>query len=224
MDAEGKGALGWVAVAVLVAAGLGRSLAMMATTAVLVRMGGPTMAETQIGWPIGIGLLAGTAAGSAVLVALLRDRLRRAAAIEPVSWSSLWAWAGMGLALTFALDGVAWLQGRPVLQPEWVSAVASAPVVLLGLALVGASAFEEIYFRGLLYGVFARRIGAYAAIVVTALLFALAHFPGDGWRFLEVLVSGAFLGVCRLRTGSAVAGIAPHVLGNLKVLAYAAAP
>ncbi len=40
----------------------------------------------------------------------------------------------------------------------------------------------------------------------------------DVWRFVEVLAGGALFGVARHRTGSSLTTMAPHVLGNLKVL------
>ena len=58
---------------------------------------------------------------------------------------------------------------------------------------------EELFFRGWLQNLLERRIGRFNALMVTALLFGLAHFnkqtTGFNWRYvLLAAVAGVFYG------------------------------
>ena len=70
-----------------------------------------------------------------------------------------------------------------------LSGVNSLSVLLLlplaELVLVGMA--EEMMFRGILFGVTARALGSKAAIVISSLLFALAHLPNAGFSLLAIL-------------------------------------
>ena len=55
-----------------------------------------------------------------------------------------------------------------------------AELVLVGMA-------EEMMFRGILFGVTARALGSKAAIVISSLVFALAHLPNAGFSLLAIL-------------------------------------
>jgi len=54
-----------------------------------------------------------------------------------------------------------------------------AELVLVGMA-------EEMMFRGVLFGVTARALGSKAAIVISSLVFALAHLPNAGFSLLAI--------------------------------------
>lgn len=60
-----------------------------------------------------------------------------------------------------------------------------AELVLVGMA-------EEMIFRGVIFGVTERSLGSKAAIVISALLFSLAHLPNDGVSVLAVAVIAAY--------------------------------
>jgi membrane protease YdiL (CAAX protease family) len=196
---------------VLLAAGATRALAMGATASMV--------GEAATGAIVGTGLLLGASAGLGVLLLVARPARRELLALERLSAVQLVTWLAAGAALTAAFDLTAWAMGRPLLAPEWVAAGKSAPLGLLPVALALTSVFEELYLRGFLQGGLARtRLGSWGAIGCTALLLSLLHFPADAWRFFDVLCSGALLGLARHRTGSSLAGMAPHVAGNLKVL------
>ena len=70
-----------------------------------------------------------------------------------------------------------------------LSGVNSLSVLLLlplaELVLVGMA--EEMMFRGILFGVTARALGSKAAIVISSLVFALAHLPNAGFSLLAIL-------------------------------------
>ncbi|WP_229422126.1 CPBP family intramembrane glutamic endopeptidase [Massilia aquatica] len=63
-------------------------------------------------------------------------------------------------------------------------------VPLAELVLVGMA--EEMIFRGIIFGVVQRSLGSKAAIVISALLFGLAHMPNDGVSVLAIAVIAAY--------------------------------
>lgn len=120
--------------------------------------------------------------------------------------------------------GLAALTQRPWVEPSWAHVYRTGPAALLAVGLVAASVFEELFLRGFLQGgLTTTRLGPAGAIAVTATLFALLHVPTDAWRFFEVASGGVVLGLARHTTRSSLTGIAPHVMGNLAVLAFLAA-
>jgi len=74
---------------------------------------------------------------------------------------------------------------------------------------------EEVFFRGMLYG-FLRRWGVVIALVVSTLIFVLAHpiFPGIP---LPQAVGGIGFAVAYEIEGSLMVPITIHVLGNLAI-------
>lgn len=60
-----------------------------------------------------------------------------------------------------------------------------AELVLVGMA-------EEMMFRGILFGVTARALGSKAAIVISSLVFALAHLPNAGFSLLAIIAIAAY--------------------------------
>lgn len=85
--------------------------------------------------------------------------------------------------------------------------------------LVMAPLVEEFLFRGVLQTYFKKRLGAHAAILLSALLFALFHFsPGQGLGnvslILSLLILGTFLGFLYERQGSLWAPIGLHIAFN----------
>jgi membrane protease YdiL (CAAX protease family) len=60
-----------------------------------------------------------------------------------------------------------------------------AELVLVGLA-------EEMVFRGVVFGVTERSLGSKAAIVISALVFSLAHLPNEGISVLAVALIAAY--------------------------------
>jgi hypothetical protein len=73
---------------------------------------------------------------------------------------------------------------------------------------------EELFFRGFLYPVLARRVGVAWGIVLTALPFGLVHLPQYGWAWgaaLVVFLVGVVCGVVRATTRSVAASFLVHV-------------
>ena len=85
--------------------------------------------------------------------------------------------------------------------------------VLAVFGIVIAPFFEELFFRGFLYPVLVRRIGFFAATVLTSLLFALTHEGqlAHAWAPLLVLfVVGVVLTYIRARTQSVACSFLVH--------------
>jgi membrane protease YdiL (CAAX protease family) len=84
---------------------------------------------------------------------------------------------------------------------------------------------EELFFRGFLYPVVARRLGAVWGILLTALPFGLMHFfqYGNSWgAVLIVFLVGVVLTAVRARTKSVAASFLAHVGYNGTLMALAA--
>lgn len=73
---------------------------------------------------------------------------------------------------------------------------------------------EEVFFRGLLYPVLARRMGVVWGIVLTALPFGLVHLPQYGYAWgaaLVIFMVGVVCGAVRAVTKSVGASFLVHV-------------
>ncbi|WP_305061074.1 CPBP family intramembrane glutamic endopeptidase [Janthinobacterium sp. SUN137] len=94
---------------------------------------------------------------------------------------------GAGLvALTFGV-----LAALGVYQFSGVNALSVLLLLPLAeLVLVGMA--EEMMFRGILFGVTARALGNKAAIVISSLVFALAHLPNAGFSPLAIIALVAY--------------------------------
>jgi hypothetical protein len=73
---------------------------------------------------------------------------------------------------------------------------------------------EELFFRGFLYPVLARRIGVVWGVLLTALPFGLIHLPQYGWAWgaaLVIFLVGVVCGAVRAATKSVAASFLVHV-------------
>jgi uncharacterized protein len=86
---------------------------------------------------------------------------------------------------------------------------------------------EELFFRGFLYPVLARRTGVTWGIVLTALPFGLLHLPQYGWAWgaaLVIFLVGVICGIVRAVTRSVAASFLVHVGYNgVQMLIFVAA-
>ncbi len=94
---------------------------------------------------------------------------------------------GAGLvALTFAV-----LAALGAYRFDGVNAASSVMLLPLAeLVLVGMA--EEMMFRGVIFGVTERSLGSKAAVVISALVFSLAHLPNEGVSLLAVGAIAAY--------------------------------
>lgn len=80
-----------------------------------------------------------------------------------------------------------------------------------------APIFEEIIFRGRLFSMLHRSVGALTSAVITALLFGLVH--GDPRVMIDGFVAGMIFSFLYIRKGSIIAPILVHMCNN--AIAYA---
>jgi uncharacterized protein len=140
----------------------------------------------------------------------------------------VWSWRGVGLGLLFGVGGLfvtlpASMLYISIAGPDANSAIADifdgvratwlwAVVVFLMVALV-VPVCEEIVYRGLLWGAVEWRWGRWVALVVTTVVFALAHL--EVTRTPLLLVVAIPIGLARLYSGGLLASIVAHQVTNL---------
>ncbi len=101
---------------------------------------------------------------------------------------------------------------NPLLEMVLGSSDGWALVVLAFTAVVLAPLFEETLFRGVLLPVLARPLGAGWAVVISALLFAIAHLSLG--ELVPLTVLGVGLGLLRWQTGRLAASVCLHAFWN----------
>jgi uncharacterized protein len=128
--------------------------------------------------------------------------------------------AGVVLDAVLAVGG-GWLE-LDSHWSEWFDAdlawgpVAAVAVTAVTTALL-APVFEELIFRGFLYGSLRARWGVWPSIIMSALVFALAHGYGS-IGFASVFLSGALWAWSYERTRSLLPAMAAHVANNAAVV------
>jgi len=86
--------------------------------------------------------------------------------------------------------------------------------LLAALAITLGPLMEELFFRGLLYPVLARRLGLAWGVLLSALPFALLHLPQYGYAWaagLVIFVVGIVCGLVRAKTHSVGSSFLVHV-------------
>jgi membrane protease YdiL (CAAX protease family) len=76
---------------------------------------------------------------------------------------------------------------------------------------------EEFIYRGIILNGF-RKFGNVSAVVISALLFALAH--GSAMQFIYQFILGIILGFVVVKTGSLIAGMVVHFVNNATVIIF----
>jgi membrane protease YdiL (CAAX protease family) len=92
-------------------------------------------------------------------------------------------------------------------------------LLVLGFAL--GPILEESFFRGCLLPLLAHTTGDVAAVILTALLFALFHQPADLAHWASFTATGAAYGWIRVASRSTTAGALMHATYNLTVFLFA---
>ena len=172
-----------------------------------------------------LDVLVGIGAYVAMILAVLavaRFRGRR-------DWAGLVAWRDWHpqkhwklflalFAMTIAWEIVASV-GIEHIHPEakdWVVAPKGTPwiVAFIALAVLAGPIAEEMLFRGWMYTSLRASFGLRVAVLVTSVLFALAHWEGTHLYALAVFPVGLALAIVRERTGSIAGSITFHALYN----------
>jgi CAAX protease family protein len=130
---------------------------------------------------------------------------------RPASWLiTIAGGLALGVALKLVLKAVVLpLLGAPATNPTYqqVHGDASALVQLLVVSIVVGGIGEEIFWRGFLFERLRQLLGGgagptIAIVVVTAVVFALAHFPDQGIPGVQqAIFTGLVLGAVYAWTG-----------------------
>ena len=140
---------------------------------------------------------------------------------DAIRWNwpqSQWTFVGLGVLVFFGLLLLESLLPMPKDTP--FARLFDRPrdaYLLLILAVAIAPLMEELFFRGFLYPVLARRMGAPWGIVLTALPFGLLHLQQYGWAWsagLVIFLVGVVCGVVRATTRSVGASFLVHAAYN----------
>jgi membrane protease YdiL (CAAX protease family) len=94
----------------------------------------------------------------------------------------------------------------------------SAPRQIFIFFLVGGvigPIWEEIFFRGIIFGYF-RRWGVYAAILISTALFVLPHYDGHHLPLTQI-VGGIVFAVAYEKEKSLMVPVTIHCLGNMAI-------
>jgi membrane protease YdiL (CAAX protease family) len=139
-------------------------------------------------------------------------------------WWDLPAGAAIGLACQYILIPLLYLPfehidhhlrhelSQPARNDSAAVHTVGSLVVLVLVLVVGAPMVEELFFRGLLLRSLLGRTSPAVAIVISALLFGLAHF--EAVQFAGLAVFGVVLGVLAWRTRRLTPGIGAHAAFN----------
>lgn len=173
---------------------------------------------------LALALLVPTAAAAAVAVLITQLRGNGPRTDLRLGWS----WRELRLGLTFGFGGLLVTIPASLIYTSLVGSGANsavgrifgglraswpwAVVVFLVVALV-APLCEEVIFRGLLWGALERRWGPLVAIVVSTVVFALAHL--EFTRAPLLVVVAVPLALARWYSGGLLASVVAHQVTNL---------
>lgn len=153
-----------------------------------------------------------------------RRRLRYDYGLRIGTWWDLPLGAAVGLVCQYGLvpllylpfehldPGLAHRLGQPTSRDTGAAHSVGALVVLLIFLAIGAPLVEELFFRGLLLRSLARTVAAPIAIVVSGLLFGLAHF--EPLQFAGLAAVGVVFAILAWVTGRLAPSIGAHMAFN----------
>jgi membrane protease YdiL (CAAX protease family) len=181
--------------------------------------GTPQTATTLL---VALGVPTVLAATTALVATRLRGNGLR------VDLGLVWSWRDLGLGLAFGFGGLALTIPASfvyvaIVGEDATSAVGAefsgiragpglAVLVLLTVVVV-APLCEEILYRGLLWGGLEKIAGRWVAMVVSTVIFAIAHLEPTRTPLLVVVAIP--IAIARLYTGRLLASIVAHQVNNL---------
>jgi len=180
----------------------------------------PVVSGTLTGLTIALVLI-----GGLYLVALRPRRLPWCeVGLRPFparTWGLILLWTVIALAGSILAMELTRLVGNTYANAKTEGLRANMSLVTVTVAFVSACVispvYEEVFYRGFLYRWFRTRTGAGWAMLLSALVFAVAHWPT--WNVLPVaLVCGLVFAWAYERTGSVWPAVFVHGLINLVVL------
>jgi membrane protease YdiL (CAAX protease family) len=169
---------------------------------------------------LALATLASTPAVVGLIALLVRARRYPIRDYLALNWPSarpiLASLAGLAFVIS-ASDLTSYSLGRPLVPPVMVEIYRTAWLPALFLTLVVLAPLgEEALFRGFLYkGIVASRAGPIAAIIVSAVGWAVLHVQYDWYGIVSVVLIGIYLGLVRFGTGSILVTMLLHAISNL---------
>ena len=171
------------------------------------------------------GLIASTVVYAALIASVLvAARVRGGARWRDiVGWhpwrpwkDSLFVWVLYGLAIAYNIAASAAITAYYPPAKDWITLPNGATQIAMFavVAVIAAPIAEELLFRGWIYTSLRRFGGVPLGLIVSAALFALAHWEGTHLYALVVFPLGIVLGYVRQRTGSILASMTFHALYN----------
>ena len=141
------------------------------------------------------------------------------------SWRGLALSLGLTALLLLATEFITAQSGRDTI-PEFMAGIYATSreagtgfFILLGVTLiVMAPLGEEVVFRGFFYRGLSNGIGPFAAILVTAGVWAAMHVQYEFFFMAQIFAYGIFLGWMRWRSGSLILVIILHAVINALAL------
>jgi uncharacterized protein len=128
-----------------------------------------------------------------------------------------WGFAmfGLGVVLLLSINLIARFLPMPKSTPfdEFFASPRDAYLVSIFAVTLGPF-MEELFFRGLLYPVLARRLGVVWGVLLTAAPFAMMHMFQYGYAWgvvLLIFIMGVVVTIVRAKTGSVAASFLVHV-------------
>jgi membrane protease YdiL (CAAX protease family) len=208
-------------VVLYVVAGLGSYLLASFALSLVVRQAGE--AAAVLVYALNFACLA----GAVCLVGARRGRLTWSGiGLWPPRWR--WRWLAAAAMIAMAMlplrivigmaaqvlieGGLDSLQARGQMFTAAGLSWAGFLIALIGTGLLAPVA-EELFFRGAIYGSLRARLPVWSAVLLSALLFGLAHFDSPGVAVSSVVL-GAVAALMYERTRSIWACIALHALNN----------
>jgi ABC-2 type transport system ATP-binding protein len=93
-----------------------------------------------------------------------------------------------------------------------------APAIVARSAyLSGRSAYEEVVWRGLVFGSLLATVGLVPAFALSTAAFAASHYRAQGWRMVVHLATGGAFGGLFYVSGSLLAAVAAHATYNVLI-------
>ena len=131
--------------------------------------------------------------------------------IKGLIWS-----AGFGIITFFAFIALFLIDINPLALIHTRLPVQTREIILFFFVagIIGPIA-EEIFFRGIIYGFF-RRWGVLTALILSTIIFVLAHPTLSGIPVPQ-LVGGIVFAIAYEKEGSLIVPITIHVLGNMAI-------
>ncbi|WP_291632706.1 CPBP family intramembrane glutamic endopeptidase [Clostridium sp.] len=126
----------------------------------------------------------------------------------------------MIIALRMVFDNSLTLWISKISMPDFINVafeeISISPIIFIINVIVVAPIYEEIIFRGILLKGMSKKINPTAAIVVSALLFALVHLNIP--QGINAFLLGLAIGFIYLRTESIYLSIFAHFVNNFLAL------